>query len=238
MKSYTKLVSVIGIGLLLSSSSLIGSETSPKEILDKAYRYLGGLDQYAFKATVIDKESKDTVKIKHQMNAKVDRPDKLMIEIRGDIRNRTDYINNGKFTMYDHDYNYYGVLDTGGKTIDEVLDYIFSRYAIRAPLTQLVYSDMDKRIKFSKSKFFGTKEINGVMCDYVAFASSQRELHLWITQGEHPLIKAYTLIEKSLPGQPTIHTSITWDTNVHIPEDTFTFKVPKDATQISVTSPN
>ncbi len=49
---------------------------------------------------------------------------------------------------------------------DGTLDLIFDAYGINAPLASLIYSDMDKSVKFTKSKYFGTMDVAGVACDY------------------------------------------------------------------------
>ena len=46
-------------------------------------------------------------------------------------------------------------------------------------------SDMSKRVKLTRSKNFGVKNIGGVSCDYVAFKNKKKEVHIWITKGEY-----------------------------------------------------
>ena len=240
MKLYKKLLCTAGVALLLSSTSLFAAEPSAKEIVNKTYQYIGSMDQYTFNAVVTDEEAKDGEIVKtyrQDVSVKVDRPGKLRVDTKGDIKNRSSYLNDGLFTMIDHGFGYYGQLETP-KTIDGALDLIFEKYGIRAPLAQLIYSDMDKRVKFNRSKYFGTMDVAGVECDYVAFKSRVREVHVWIATGDKPLVKTYSIIDTSTKSQSRINTSIHWNDNSKISDSDFIFKAPKGVTKISVEAAN
>jgi hypothetical protein len=196
------------------------------------------MDTYAFKAVVVDHEQAEDGSIKKyrfDTSVKVDRPGKLQINVKGPSRDRSNYLNNGVYTMMDHQYNYYGQIKVRD-TIDETLDYMFEEYGIRSPLAQLLYSKMHQRVKFTKSKNFGTRMVDGVECNYVAFSNNEIEVHIWIATGSEPLIKAYRIIDKMGEDDYSINTSITWDVNANISDSDFVFKVPKGAEKISVQS--
>ena len=233
MKIHKQLLLLAGAGLLLGSTALMGAEKTAKSILDNAYRYIGSMDRYAFNAVVSDTDPKDGKSYKHNISVKVDRPDKLRVDTKGDIRDRSVYINDGLFTLMDHKFNYYGQLKVP-KSIDGALDYIFERYGITAPLASLIYSDMGKRAKFSKGKYFGTVDVAGVMCDYVAFRNKAGEVHIWIATGDKPLVKAYSIIDTHVEGKPRKNTSIKWTLDPKFPQSDFVFIAPKGASKISI----
>jgi hypothetical protein len=239
MKIHKKFLSTVGFIFLLGGASLFASEQSAVDILNKAYQYVGSMDKYAFNAVVIDDDVEDgkiiKQKYRHDVSVKVDRPGKLRVDTKGDIRNRSNYLNDGMFTMMDHTFGYYAQLQTP-KTIDGTLDLIFEIYGIRAPLAQIVYSDMNKRFKFKKSKNFGTMMVNGTECNYVAFSDDTAEVHIWIETGDKPLLKAYTIFDKTIEGYPALSTSITWQETPNISDNDFIFSAPKDAVEISVIS--
>ena len=240
MKLHKKHFCVAGLVLLLTGTNLFAAEKSAVEIVNKAYQHIGSMDKYAFDAIVLDDEVKDGAVVKtyrQDVSVKVDRPGKLRVDSKGDTRNRSSYINDGIFTMIDHGHGYYGQLETP-KTIDAALDLIFEIYGIRAPLASLIYSDMGKRVKFKRSKYFGTVDVAGVECDYVAFKSRVREVHIWITTGDTPQIINYSIIDTTVEGNPRINTSISWNNNPKISDSDFIFKAPKGATQISVDAAN
>ena len=236
MNLHKKLLCTAGVALLLSSTSLFAADQSARDILNKAYQYVGSMDKYAFTAVIIDNEVQNgetTEKYKHTALVKVDRPGKLRVETTGTVKNRTKYLNDGSFTMIDHRSNYYGQIKTP-KTINASLDLLFEKFGIRAPLAQLIYSGMDKKVKFRTSKYFGTKVVAGVECDYVAFKNGTRELHAWIATGDKPLVKTYSIIDRSTDSASRINTSVTWNTNANISDSDFVFVAPKGSSKISV----
>lgn len=241
MKLYSRFLFAAGFVFLVGGTSLFAAEQSAKDILNKAYQYVGSIDKYAFNAVVLDDDVEDGVilrqKYRHDVSVKVDRPDKLRVDTKGSIRNRSNYLNDGMFTMMDHEFGYYAQLQTP-KTIDGTLDLIFEVYGIKAPLAQMVYSDMDRRFKFKKSKYFGTMMVGGTECDYVAFSDDTAEVHIWIATGEKPLVKTYSIFDKTIKGHPALSTSITWQDNPKISDSDFIFTAPKDAVEISVVSSN
>ena len=93
---------------------------------------------------------------------------------------------------------------------------------------------MGKRIRFKKNKYFGTVNVAGVECDYVAFENGGKEIHIWITMGEKPLVKTLSIIN----GDTRINATLEWDTSPSFSKSDFAFQAPKGATQISVSSAN
>lgn len=238
MNLHKKLLCTAGVTLLLSSTSLFAAEQSARDILNNAYQYVGSMDKYAFTAVITDDEVQKgdtTVAYKHTAVVKVDRPGKLRVDTTGTVKNRTSYLNDGIYTMIDHGFNYYGQIKTG-KNINGTLDLIFEKFGIRAPLAQLIYSGMDKRVKFRTGKYFGTKDVAGVECDYVAFKNGTKEIHVWIATGDKPLVKSYSVIDTSADSASRLNTSVTWDTNPNISDSDFVFVAPKGSSKISVNS--
>jgi len=240
MKLHKKVFCVVGLGLLLVGTNLVAAEKTAKDVINNAYQYLGSMDKYAFKA-VVSEDAVDDGQIvktyKQNVSAKVSRPNMLRVDTKGDIKNRSSYLNNGLYTMIDHDFDYYGQIKTP-KSIDGALDFIFTKFGIRAPMASLFYSDMHKRVKFKKYKYFGTVDVGGVECDYVAFKNKTREIHAWIATGDKPLVKTYSVIDTDTQGDPRMNTSLTWINNPSISESDFVFKVPKGASKVSVHSAN
>lgn len=225
---------------LLTSTNILAAEKSAQDILDSVYQYMGSMDKYAFTAVILEDEvdgGKIVKKYRHQTSVKVDRPGQLRIDTKGDFRNRTKYIDNGLFTMIDHEAGFYGQFKTP-KTIDGTLDMIFENYSMNAPLAQFMYSDMRKRVKFGKSKYFGVMTVDGVECDYIAFRTKKKEIHVWVATGDKPLVKNYSIIDKTVNGDPRINTSLAWDNSSTISNSDFVFVAPKDALKISVHTTN
>ena len=237
MKLVKKLLCVTGAVLLLGTTALSAKVSEAKAITQNMFKYVGSLDKYAFDAVVTndDIQNGKNVKHTHNVSVKVDRPDKFRIDVKGDIKNRSSYLNDGIYTMIDHGFNYYGQLKTA-KSIDATLDQLFERYGIQAPLAQLIYSDMHKRSKMRKSKYFGKVMLGDTECDYVAFSNKNRIVHIWIERGDKPLVKHFVIIDKTVEGNPRSETSIKWNLDAKISDSDFIFTAPKGASKISVES--
>ena len=235
MKLYKKALCIVSVGLLLSGTNLLAAEKSAKDVVKKVYAQMGSMDKYSFDAAVSDHDVVDGETVTYNQNVfvKVERPGSVRIDNDGDIKNRSTYMNNGLFSMIDHEFGYYGQLKTP-KTIDGTLDFLFEKFGIRTPLSTLMYSDMGTRLKFKTSKYFGTVEVAGVECDYVAFKNNNKEIHIWITTGDTPLVKTFSIIN----GDERINTTLTWNTDPKFSDSDFIFKAPKDATKISINSAN
>lgn len=232
MKMYSRLLSFSGMIFLVTGTTLCAADRSAQDILNDAHKQIGSMDKYAFDAAVTDNDVDGSV-IRHDIAVKVDRPGKLRVDTKGNLKTRSSYLNDGVYTMMDNGFGYYASVKTP-KTIDAALDAIFKKYGIRAPLAQLVYSDMHKRVKFSNSKKFGKVMVGGVECDYIAVSDSEVEAHLWIASGDKPLLKAYKIFYKKEKNRPSTSATVTWVENPTIVESDFVFVAPKDAQPISV----
>jgi len=229
------------MGVILSGSALYAAKPSATAILKHAYQYIGGLDTYTFNAVLTDDDMQNgklAKQYKQYVSVKINRPDDLRADTRSDTKNRSIYLHNGLFTIIDHKFNYYGQIKLPQKNINNALDYLFKKYGIKTPLAALVYNDMSKRIKFTKSTYFGKRMINGIECDYVAFKNRGGEVHIWITSGKHPLVKSFTIIDTAEKGKPRTTAYIKWNTHPNISENNFIFKAPKGASKISIESAN
>jgi len=236
---HKRILCITGLGVLLSTSALLAAEQSATAILKHANQYIGSLDKYAFNAVVTDDDMQNGKRLKQYkqyVSVKVKRPNDLRVDTKGDTKERSTYLHDGVFTMIDHGFNYYGQIKLPHKSIDKALDYIFNKYGIKAPLAALIYSDMNKRSKFSKSTYFGKRTIGGIEYDYVAFRNKGGEVHVWISRGEKPLVKYFTIIDTTVKGKPKTTASIKWDTDPRLSEKDFIFKAPKGASNISVES--
>ena len=232
--------------LLSSTMTLVATEQNqqtktaypvPSAILMDAYRYLGSLDYFSFDAITTNDDMYHDIMLQeftHRVHVDMIRPDKLQIHVSGDIKNRSIYLFNDIFTVIDHDLNFYGELQIP-KTIDSALDHLFEKYEIKAPLANLLYTDLDKRIAPKENgHYFGTTRVDGKVCHYIGFVNDQRELQVWIEKGQTPLIRKFSIIDKSGKFDLRSTTLLRWDIKPYFKRKHFLFKAPKDAEKISV----
>jgi hypothetical protein len=241
MKLFGKLLSTTGVILLLSQPMLLASEKSASSVMKNAYTYLGAIPQYAFDVVIVKNEidalGTNIAQYKDKVQVKVSRPESLRVDIKGNSRDRSNYLHKGIYTMVDHIFGFYGEINTS-KPIDGSLDYILNHFGVNPPLTALIYSDMEKRMHFKKAKYFGLKDVAGVECDYIAFKKNKKIVHVWIATGDKPLVQAYSIIDTTSKERPRMNTTVRWKLDAKIDESDFIFTPSKDVTKISVESAN
>jgi len=209
------------------------SETkSGKVLLKNSYDYLGALGKYAFTVNVINTVTNDgeSVITKRVAKVKVHRPDKFRIDSKNEAINRTLYLSDGTFVMMDNQEKYYAKVDAP-KDIDKTLEEINRRLGIRVPLSTFLHSDMGKYIHPKKVFYFGTVDISGVACDYIAFKQGNTDVHLWIEDSNTPVVRSAKIITKK---NGTTDMVLKWDTAPGFSDDVFVFNAPEDASNISV----
>ncbi len=241
-----KALCVTALTLLSSTMTLSATETSKKvrtshpvasAILMDAYRYLGALDKFSFDAITTNEDmyrDKMMISYTHNIHTELQRPNKLHIDIVGDVKNRSYYLFNDVFTLHDYDHNVYINLQAD-ENIDKTLDHLFENFNIKTVLANLLYTDLDKRVApKDNGYYFGMTKVDGSVCHHIGFTNETRELQVWIENSETPLIKKFAIIDKSDKFKPRSATILRWDLEAHFTDKDFFFKVPQGAAQISV----
>jgi len=247
-KSKLAVLAVVGCSFV-SGSALLYAQEAPyilhessiaNKILDRAYRYVGSLDKFAFDAVTVNDDlinNKMIVEVKHRVIVKADRPGDMLIDIAGDTKNRRIFLHKGEFTIYDKENNYYGMLKTP-KHIDKTLDFLFEHYDIKTPLANLLYSDIAKRLKpQSKGHYFGISNVGKTLCDYVGFSNSKEELQLWIARGKNPVIRKFIIIDKTGKRELRSTTILRWYKNSKSHVDQYVFRAPRNALKVNIEVP-
>jgi hypothetical protein len=248
----------ISLVSMLCSASLIAQEHAPKhstkkivqksqkvqhtqksatEILMNSYRYIESLKHFQIKATVLSEDvyrQSTIMQWTHHVLIDVKRPSKMFIDISGDVKNQKIYLENGLFTIYSKKHNMYGQLKTKN-SIDETLDMLFENYDIKAPLANLIYSDISTRLKPKKEGYvFGEVTYKGAKCDYIGFDTKTKGFQIWIQQGDKPLIKKFIIIDKTTKEHLRSTTMLEWNLHPFAFFDMYKFKAPKNAAQIDI----
>jgi hypothetical protein len=209
----------------------------PSAILLDAYKYLGTLQDFSVDAVTNNDDyikNKVIVTFTHQIHIDLQRPNKLYVSVDGDLKSKSYYINNGNFTVFNKDLNYFGKLNVP-KNLDNALDFLFEKYDIKTALANILYSDLDKRIPpKDKGFYFGISDIDSIECHHIAFAYNNQEIQLWIEKGDKPLIRKFSIIDKSEAFLPRSTTTLKWKVNSKLIEEIFVFEAPKEAIQIDI----
>ena len=231
-----KILRTSALLLLFVGTNLSAAQSQAEEIMLNAYRYIGSMDKYAFEAIVnddLEATGSEARLYKQNISVKVDRPGNFRIDVTHDSKKLSKYLDNGIFTIFDHDSKYYGQIKVAD-TIDKSLDLLDEKFGFLSPLAALLYSDMDKRAKLNAGKYFGKTKIDGVECDYSAFKDKSSILHIWIVSGDKPLIKSYRIIDNAVDENINSGGFLKWKTNEEISDKDFIFIAPEGAEKISV----
>ncbi len=211
----------------------------PSAIVMDAYRYLGNLKQFSIDAITTNDDyfqGEMVATFTHKIHIDLQRPGKLYIKVSGDLKNRSFYLNEGQFTIYDEELDFYGKLEVPQK-IDAALDDLFEEYDIKTALANILYSDLDKRISpKEKGYYFGISEVDGTQCHHIGFANEVQELQFWIEKGVRPLIRKFIVIDKTAKYLPRSGTLLRWDLHPKFNKEIFEFNPSDTLVQIKIES--
>jgi len=243
MINVKNIVTVLSVVALMTTTSAIADsktevstqqvvKKNAKKLLSNSYSYLASLQKYSFEATVVDKveDYDSSMTLARKSSVKIDRPSKFRVDSKSKFIDRTSYLSDGKFTMIDNSEKYYATVETK-KNINKTLEYIGRKLGIAMPLATLMRSDMTKVVKIKRVQYFGTRDVYGVECNYIAFKHKKSTVHLWIENSDTPLIRAATIITPS-SGKTDI--VVNWDITPNFSDSIFVFNAPKNASNISI----
>ena len=207
------------------------------DLIKKAYAYIGNLEQYSFEATIVNEDDLNgdmMIYLRHHYKVSVVGPDKIRMDVRGDVENSNFYFNNGTVSILDEDKKSYAQVKTS-IDIDDALDDLREIYGFLVPLTQFLYSDKDEDINASiKGYYLGTVSIDETPCYYIAFPEKEWDVQFWIEKGDKPLIRKVAYVDKMKKGQPRSMITLSWDLDSAIDKKIFDFKAPEGAQKAKV----
>jgi hypothetical protein len=209
----------------------------PSALLMQSYRYMGKLKEFTIDAVTTSDDAyldEMVVTYTHWVHIDMKRPDHLHIAVSGDTKIKEYYISGKNFLVYDGLTNYYGELEVP-QGIDKALDFLFEKYDVKSPLANILYTDLDKRIPpKDKGFYFGISEVDDIPCHHIGFVTETQEFQVWIEQGEHPLIRKFIIVDKTLSYLPRSGTVLRWNITPEFGKNTFVFDMPKGAVKIDI----
>jgi hypothetical protein len=206
----------------------------PEKILAQACDLLKSAQQFSFKAEVTDDRVYSRGKklqFAFDLEAFVQRPDKLRINGQGDIESK-QFIYDGKtITLYDRGKNAYAVMPAPA-TIDAALDLAHKEYGLTVALADLAHSNsgavMAKGQKHAL--YVGEGLVRGVTCHHLAFDRDDIQWQIWIEAGDKPLIRKIVINQKKLPAEPQWTAYLTdWNLAPQLSDSLFVFTPPEKA---------
>ena len=217
--------------------------TTTEKILEKACTFLKNNQSFSVEMDITyDNVLTTGEKVQYSaiQNVKVNKPDRLFSEYIGDERHTEFHYDGKKFTIYTPPKNFYVSKETK-TTLDETFSEIEAKYGVTIPLSNLFITDPCTRI-FAEAKqirFIGNNMVRGEKSYHLLLNGNDRNIQIWISQDQQPLLLKTIITYPELPGEPQ-YTAIfsDWKFDDKFSEDEFKFDVPEDASYIEFLSPN
>lgn len=181
-------------------------EPAARSLLRAATDYLEKQPALSFEAQII---SDDVVpsglkyKVRATAQFDVERPGKLFIDYSGDRRKAKFYSDGSKFVFYDQSANVYGTAAATSNN-DGTLATIFTKYDFTVPLLDIISNHPGSALagKIVRGYDLGASSVDGAATRHLLFTQREIDWEIWIETGTAPLIRAFSITYKQLPGQP------------------------------------
>jgi len=162
------------------------------------------------------------------------RPNKLRINVTGDVPNFQLYFDGAKLSAFDPKNNFHAVSGSLA-TIDEMLDFLMSKAQFNFPSAEILnsnpYAVMTKNL--THAIVVGPSMVNGVPAEHFAFMEPGINWEIWIESGNNPLPLRLAMTYKQVPNFPRFLVEFSdWNLNPKLSSDTFVFKIPANSKQI------
>jgi hypothetical protein len=209
----------------------------PDTILQQACDLLKSAKQFSFKAEVTDDRvytGGKKLQFAFDLEAFVQRPDKLRINATGDRVNKEFFLNGKTLTLYDKPHNVYASLEVP-EGIDAALAKANKEYGLRVALADLTsenaYALATKGTK--NALYVGEGVVRGIKCHHLAFDREKIQWQVWIETGEKPLIRKLLITQKKLAAEPQWTAYFAdWNFAPQLSDNLFVFTPPEGAKQI------
>jgi hypothetical protein len=230
--------------VLMVGSAIAGSPEKAAAIDPEAQKIVKALSNASqrsgiVKFTVYDTsddltESGEIIQYSHVRTAVLKRPDRLLMETRGDQVNTTLWYDGALFTLLDHDKKVYVQLKTPA-TLDETIDLAYERYGISTPLADILSADiytvlMDAVIT---CRYLGLGLVGEKQCHHISATQKDIDWQAWIDQGDNPRMQRLVITYKQLDGSPRYSMVLAeLEELASVAPDTFVFQLPEGAEKI------
>jgi hypothetical protein len=164
----------------------------------------------------------------------VDRPNKLKVDVSGDLKNRTYYFDGSTFTVLAKDLNVYAKKPVSG-TIGELVGELIDR-GVDMPLIDMLYQGQagdlldDVRVGI----VVGDAWVEGEQVTHLAFRQPDVDWQLWLSKATN-LPRKILITTRYAVGDPQFQAVMRWNTTPKFAANQFVFAPAKGQTEIPLT---
>ena len=218
---------------VLETDAVIAPEA--QAVLDRMTATFGKVHSYAITAQITrDEVLPFGYKLQHRETARmwVETPNRLRLEVEGDIKNRTYVYDGSQLTIFAPDLKIYSVTAAPG-TLRELVSVLLDA-GVEMPLIDMLYQGAvgglteDVRV----GKLVGDSQVDGVLTDHLAFRQPEVDWQLWVEKGNQALPRALLITTRYELGDPQYEAILRWDLKPRMPKKSFEFVPPSDATKV------
>ena len=204
-------------------------------VLDRMTATLNSLQRYAITAHITrDEVLPFGYKLQNNESARmwVERPNRLRVEVDGDIKNRAYIYDGSQLTMFAPDLNVYAAT-AAPSTLGELVSVLLDA-GVEMPLIDMLYHGVagslteDVRVGL----VVGDSDVDGVATDHLAFRQPDVDWQLWVEKGNQALPRKLLITTRYEVGDPQYQAILHWDLKPRMNAKSFAFVPPYDATKI------
>jgi hypothetical protein len=216
-------------------------ETSPaitpeaQAVLDRMKATFDSMQRYSVSARITrDEVLPFGYKLQNNESARmwVEQPNKLRVEVEGDIKNRTYVYDGSTMTMFAPDLNVYSV-SAAPAGLRELIGGLLDA-GVEMPLIDMLYQGaMGSLTDYVRvGLMVGESEVDGVPTDHLAFRQADVDWQLWVEKGKNALPRKILITTRYEVGDPQYQAILHWELSPRIAEKAFKFVPPADAARI------
>jgi len=164
----------------------------------------------------------------------LERPNKLVSKISGDVSNFEFYYDGTTITALDPKKNLYATT-AAPATIDAMLPFVTEKIGIDFPSADFMYSNPYAELTkdLTHAIVVGPAKVNGVACEHFAYMGPAANFELWIEAGENPLPRRVAVTYKTVENFPRFLVEyLDWNLKPKLSASQFALKKPAGAKQI------
>lgn len=219
-----------------------GVSPEAKQLLRASTDYVAGLKRFSIETRntlEVVLKSGQKIQFDHGVNVAVRRPNKLRAQRTGDLVDQDIFYDGKSLTVHNPGERMFAIAPVPG-TLEEMLDHARTKLDIVAPAGDLIYSNAYDLLMQDVTDGFvvGKGVVEGVRCDHLAFRAPQIDWQIWIQEGDKPLPRKLVITSKDVTNAPQFSVVITrWNLAPKLPDSMFSFRQPKDARKVELTTP-
>jgi hypothetical protein len=172
----------------------------------------------------------------HLSKVALTRPNKLRLDVTGDVRNTILRYDGKVVTLFDPTQGFFAQLEAPATT-DETLMLLMEKFQTSFPVVGFLLADPYDKMRdgLNTAVDLGVVKVDGVDCRHLLFGEDNADWQLWVEVGKRPLPRRLAIVYKKAAGAPRMIASFSdWKLNVGVPAARFVFVKPPQATQVEM----